>query len=295
MKRYVGIDIGGTAIKYGLLDENGAILEKDSMDTPTQEGGKAILAATMDIVAEYQKRYALSGVCISSAGMVDCEKGEIFYAGPTIPDYAGTRFKEAIEGRFQIPCEIENDVNCAGLAEYRSGAAMGSRVALCLTVGTGIGGCAVLDGKVFHGCSGSALEIGYLNMDGGTFETLGAASVLSRKVAQAKGDAPAEWNGIRIFEQAREKDPVCVQAIDEMCDVLGKGIANICYVLNPDVVVLGGGIMAQGDFLRPRIEAALKRYLNPVLFEQLRLEFAHHKNDAGMLGAFYHFSMYNRI
>lgn len=295
MKRYVGIDIGGTAIKYGLLDENGAILEKDSMDTPTQEGGKAILAATMDIVAEYQKRYALSGVCISSAGMVDCEKGEIFYAGPTIPDYAGTRFKEAIEGRFQIPCEIENDVNCAGLAEYRSGAAMGSRVALCLTVGTGIGGCAVLDGKVFHGCSGSALEIGYLNMDGGTFETLGAASVLSRKVAQAKGDAPAEWNGIRIFEQARGKDPVCVQAIDEMCDVLGKGIANICYVLNPDVVVLGGGIMAQGDFLRPRIEAALKRYLNPVLFEQLRLEFAHHKNDAGMLGAFYHFSMYNRI
>ena len=171
--------------------------------------------------------------------MVDTKKGEIFHAAPLIPDYAGTRFKAVLEERFKIPCEVENDVNCAGLAESVSGAAMGSKSTLMLTIGTGIGGCIILDGEVYRGFSNSACEVGYMHMCGSDFQTLGAASILTKKVADRKGEPVEHWNGYRIFECADKGDEVCIRAIDEMTDVLGMGIANICYVLNPQTVVLG--------------------------------------------------------
>lgn len=289
VRKYVCIDIGGTAIKYGMIDEDGRILVRGKMPTEAQKGGPSILKKAVDIVAGYQAKETVSGICISTAGMVDVEKGEIFYSAPLIPNYAGTQFKKTMEEKFGLPCEIENDVNCAGLAESVSGAAKGSKITLCLTIGTGIGGCIVIDGNVYHGYSNSACEVGYMHMFDSDFQTLGAASILSAKVAARKGDARDEWNGYRIFEAARNGDTVCRQAIDEMTDVLGRGIANICYVLNPQTVVLGGGIMAQEDYLYPGIRAALDHYLVPDIAEKTTLKMAAHQNDAGMLGAFYHF------
>lgn len=289
MKNYVSIDIGGTAIKYGLVNEAGEILVKYQMATEAHKGGPAILDKTLDIVRQLQREAKISGICISTAGMVDTEKGEIFYAAPLIPNYAGTRFKETMESVFGLPCEVENDVNCAGLAEYVSGASRGSKVAVMLTIGTGIGGCLIINGEVFHGFSGSACEVGYMHMEDSDFQTLGAASILSRKVSERKGEPEAQWNGYRIFEEAKKQDAVCLEAIDEMVDVLGKGIANICYVVNPQTVVLGGGIMAQEEILKPGIEAAVRKYLVSGIAEKTEIVFARHQNDAGMLGAFYHF------
>lgn len=216
------------------------------------------------------------------------------YASPLIPNYAGIQYKKILEERFHIPCEVENDVNCAGLAEYSSGAAKGSRIALILTVGTGIGGCIVIDGKVFHGFGNSACEVGYMHMGDSDFQTLGAASTLTKKVAQWKGEPQEKWDGRHVFEEAGRGDRFCIRAIDEMTDVLGRGIANICYVIDPEVVVLGGGIMAQEDFLKGKIENALKKYLVPGMAEHTRIAFARHRNDAGMLGAFYHFCSLRR-
>ena len=158
-----------------------------------------------------------------------------------------------------------------------------------LTVGTGIGGCILLDGKVYHGYSNSACEVGYMHMDGSDFQTLGAASILTKKVAEKKGEPESQWNGKAVFDAAKQGDKICCDAIDEMADILGKGIANICYVLNPETVVLGGGIMAQEAFLKDKICNALKKYLVSSIFEKTSLKFAHHRNDAGMLGAYYHF------
>lgn len=291
MRYYISIDIGGTSIKYGLLDEEGRILEKNSMDTEAHLGGAAIVEKAGRIVEEYREKQNISGICISTAGMVDCEKGEIFFSGELIPQYTGTRFKQVLEEKYKIPCEVENDVNCAGLAEYTAGAASGSRVAVCLTLGTGIGGCILIDGKVFHGFSNSACEIGYMNMYGSDFQTLGASSILSKNVAEKKRENPQAWPGTRIFEAAENGDAVCREAIGEMAKILGEGIANICYVMNPEVVVLGGGIAAQEEFLKPLVTAWLQKFLKPVIFEKTRLEFAKQRNDAGMLGAFYHFKM----
>ena len=147
----------------------------------------------------------------------------------------------------------------------------------------------MLDGKVFHGFSGSACEVGYMHMDGSDFQTLGAASILSKKVAKCKSEPEREWNGYRIFQAAKKGDAVCIQAIDEMADVLGKGIANICYVLNPEMVILGGGVMAQKEYLEDRIRTAIDKYLVPGISKHTKLAFAKHQNSAGMLGAFYHF------
>ncbi len=116
-KKYISIDIGGTAIKYGILTEEGAILERYEMATEAYKGGPEILKKAEGIVEGFLNsgkvlKEELLGICISTAGMVDTEKGEIFYSAPLIPNYIGTKFKMVMETRFHVPCEVENDVNC---------------------------------------------------------------------------------------------------------------------------------------------------------------------------------------
>lgn len=294
MNKYITIDIGGTEIKYGILNEKEEFLCQYKTKTEASKGGKAILKKVLGIVEELCEKNnsvddEIKGVCISTAGMVDVNTGAIFYSAPLIPEYVGINYKKTIEETFNIPCEVENDVNCAGLAESVSGASKGSKISLMLTIGTGIGGSIVMDGKVFRGFSGSACEVGYMHMAGGDFQTLGAASILTRKVSEWKNEPQDEWNGYRIFEEAKKGDVLCNKAIDEMTQVLGQGIANICYVLNPEVVVLGGGIMAQEEFLRDKIEASMEKYLVTGIFKHTKLSFAKYRNNAGMLGAYYHF------
>ena len=272
-----------------MINERGSILVKDKMDTEAYKGGPEILKKVISIVADYMDTYEPSGIAISTAGMVDVEKGEIFYSAPLIPNYAGIQFKKVLEKKFGIPCEVENDVNCAGLAESVSGAGVGSSVTLCLTIGTGIGGCILIDGHVFHGYSNSACEVGYMNMLDSDFQTLGATSILTKRVAARKEECEEKWEGYHIFEAAKDGDKDCILAIDEMSDVLGRGIANICYVINPEVVVLGGGMMAQEEYLKPRIEKSLRRYLVASIADKTKLAFAKHQNDAGMLGAYYNY------
>ncbi|WP_113886052.1 ROK family protein [Clostridium butyricum] len=289
MKFYVSIDIGGTSIKHGILDENIKFITSGEVATEAQKGGKNILEKVINIVSEYKEEYNLSGICISTAGMVDCEKGEIIHASDLIPNYTGTQIKKTLEDIFSIPCEVENDVNCAGLAEYFSGSAKGSSISLCLTIGTGIGGSIIINDKVFHGFSGSACEVGYMNMFKSKFEDLGATSILVKKVAKLKNCSENHIDGKLIFEMAKNNDEDCIKAIDEMVDILGMGIANICYVINPEVVVLGGGIMAQKDYLYDKIRLSLDKYLIPTISSKTKLEFAKNQNKAGMLGAYYNF------
>ena len=189
MKQYICIDIGGTEIKHGVLDENGKFLAKDKVPTEAFKGGPALLKKVLGIAADYLKYWKAEGICVSTAGMVDVEKGEIFYSAPLIPEYAGTKIKAGMEEEFGLPCEVENDVNCAGLAEAVSGAAAGAQSALCLTVGTGIGGCIIIGGRVYHGWSGSACEVGYMHMDGKRFPDPGGCQHTGKTGGGCKGGA----------------------------------------------------------------------------------------------------------
>lgn len=187
MKQYICIDIGGTSIKYGMIQEDGSFLTTGEMPTEAMEkGGPGIMEKIQNIAEKYIEEYEPVGICVSTAGMVDCEEGKITYAAPLIPDYTGTEIKKTMEQRFRLPCEVENDVNCAGLAENFAGASKDAKISLCLTVGTGIGGAILIDNKVFHGFSGSGCEVGYMHLPGGEFQDLGASSILVKKTAEYK-------------------------------------------------------------------------------------------------------------
>lgn len=298
-KRYICLDIGGTYIKHGLLTEKGEILTTGKIPTRAKEGGQAVFEQAVELVEDYleKEEQKPSGIAISTAGMVDPETGIILHASDAIPGYAGINYKAYMEERFHLPCAVENDVNCAGLAESVSGAGKGSRINLCLTVGTGIGGCLVVDGNVFHGISNSACEVGYMRLEQGVFQDEAAASALVRRVEERKkaetrlsedGEEPEGWDGFRIFEAAKAGDPICCEELERLAELLGMGIANICFVVNPERVILGGGIMEQEAYMKPRIEAALEKYLVPQIWKHTTVCMAAYQNHAGMLGALYH-------
>ena len=290
MKRYTCIDVGGTSIKYGVLNTDLKFENTDEMKTEAEKGGQNIVNKIIEIINKCNSLYdSIEGICISTAGIVDCDKGEIIYAPSTIPNYIGTKIKETIENKFNIKCEVENDVNCAALAEHFAGGSKGSNISVCLTIGTGIGGGIVINDKIHHGAFGAGGEVGQMNMLGSKFEKLGSASSLVKKLAELKGIDYENINGKFVFEKAKEGDLDCIKAIDEMIDILGRGIANICYVINPEVVVLGGGIMAQKEYLYDKIRASIDKYLIPLIAEKTKLEFAVNLNKAGMIGAYLNF------
>ena len=316
-KRYFALDIGGTKTKYALLGEKGEILSTYEKDTEAQRGGSFILEnvkgeirrvlaelkgnppegaqadtkvdAKAERTTEAKTEPLLSGICISTAGMVDEIKGEIIHAGPQIPEYKGTKWKEEIETAFSIPCEVENDVKCAGLGEYSFGSGKGTSSMLCLTIGTGIGGSFILKGEVYHGTSHSAMEIGYMQIPGGMFQRMASTSALVKRVASRKGEAEELWNGKRIFEEVAKEDKICLEELDRLCDALSIGLSNLCYAFNPECIVLGGGIMEQKDILLPKIWGHLQEHLVPIVAENTRLLAASLGNRAGLLGAYVHF------
>ena len=289
MKYIACLDLGGTAIKYGIIDETGCLLQRRETESKAWLGGPALMEKVIQVIEELQDEYALSGISLTTPGVVDAQKGEVLVCGPNIPNYSGTPVKEILEQHFEIPAESENDVNCAALAEAWSGAAKDSSHALVMTIGTGIGGCCLVNKQVLSGCRGAAAEVGFMPFKDSFFEMHGSAAALSRKVASRKNEPAENWPGRRIFEAADQQDPVCREEIDELCQTLGEGIAVIASILNPDVIVLGGGILARHELLIPKIQAVMKERMLPFSYDCITLKPACYENNAGMLGAFYHF------
>ena len=287
-KRYIAVDVGGISIKYGVLDENGTFLAFGKTDTP-EASGQAIIETVFSLIRELLATHDAQGVCMATAGLVDPVSGVLFYAPDTIRDYAYTNWKTLVEEAFHLPCEVDNDVNCAGIAEYRAGAAKNAGSCLMMTIGSHIGGCFMVDGKIWRGHALSACQIGYLPMYGSMFDTLASADALLRKVMAKKNNLGLRWTGEQIFDEAMKGDRECVQAIDEMCDVLGRGISTVCYIINPEIVVLGGGIMEQHHYIMPRIRQSMEKYLMDQITTTSFVASASHGSKAPLLGAYFAF------
>ena len=280
-------DIGGTSIKYGIAyEEKGAIFFQKKEETPTDAkkfGGNGIEQKIMHLTKKMLKEVEADGICISTAGMVDSHTGEILYANENIPDYTGRNLKTLIEKKFGMPCTVENDVNCAALGETVYGAAKGSKSVVCLTVGTGIGGAVVLNGEVWHGHGGSAGEIGYMPLSGSTLEDKASTTAMVRYIEQQTGK---KLDGRQIFSQAKTGDLVCRQGIERMCEYLAQGIAAGICLLDPEAVVLGGGVMSQKEYIWPLLLNGLQKYVKPVVLNRCKITFAELENCAGMAGAY---------
>lgn len=231
----------------------------------------------------------IKGIAISTAGIVDYETGEIVYANNNIPNYKGTKLKEILEARYNVPVSVENDVNSALLGEINYGLFKDVHSALMLTIGTGVGGAIYVNGGIYHGFSHSAGEVGYAIINDRNIEDLASTTALVRNVNARLGrdDVDGRW----IFDQAiHHANNICIEEINRLIRSLVYLISNYVAVFNPEYVILGGGIMEQSEYLRPLILEQFKLVnTNQLVVENTTIEFASLGNEAGMLGAYSHF------
>ena len=289
MADYAVFDIGGTAIKYGVTDGGGCFREKGQTPNPARtDGVGAMIALLTARLRAYKKAYPLAGVGMSTAGVVDPASGAIAYASENIPGYRGTRLREILAQAAALPVAVENDANCAALGEYWLGAGQGASPLVMLTLGTGVGGALLISGEILRGALGFAGEVGYLPLGGGTLEELASAAALRRAVATAKDLPEDAVDGEMVFAWARAGDAAVQEALRQMMRRLARGIAMICYTVNPATVVIGGGISAEGAYLRPLLHEALSETLLPEIFTGTKFRFARLGNDAALLGALYY-------
>lgn len=291
---YICIDIGGTSIKYGVLNEKGEIFLEGKIKTKITLNDNSILKDVKDVIRKIKKEYSkyeINGICVSSAGVVDSELGKIIFSGPTIPNYTNTEIKKEIEKEFGLQCEVENDVNCAGLGEYWLGAGKGKKSMVCVTIGTGIGGSIILDGKLLKGTGFTAGEIGYMNVNGNHIQEIASTTALVDLVHKRKKEKgiSVKLNGLEIFGLAKKGDEICIEAIDTILENLSIGLVNIIYLLNPEIIVIGGGIAEQKEYLQKKIIEKVNKKLISDSFRKTKIEMAQKGNNAGLFGALYNF------
>lgn len=284
---YSCFDIGGTAIKFGLLDETGRFHKKGSLPTEANtEGGPGIVHKIRSLIQRQLADHPLAGIGISTAGIVNPQAGTVDYA-LSIPGYTGTKWKEILENEFQLPCLVENDTNCAALGEWWLGAGRDMDTLFAVTVGTSIGGAFIENGRILQGASHAAGEIAYMRIPAGRLHDVASATYLCQEIARKKAADPEKVDGYTCFQWIRQGDASALSVLDAFCQHVADGLTNIVCLYNPDGLLLGGGIMAQEDILRPRLEQALAARLPEMMLPPKGLAFAKRQNDAGMLGALY--------
>lgn len=288
MKYYASFDIGGTAIKGALLSQNAEIIEKYEMPTEAEKGPEVWMKKIVRKVEEMKTKCSLSGLCISSTAMIDSDNGSVFFSLPQVPHYTGFEVKKYLEKETFLPVEVENDVNCASLAESISGAGKGRTSVLTLAVGTGIGGGFCVDGKLLRGHTFSFCEVGYIKVKDGDLEHMGSTSALARRVERMKGLPAFSYDGLKVVKEAINGDEDCKKALSIMVDSIADGLVTLSYILNPEIIVLGGGIMKNATLV-DEIRDKYKSSINPLIGDNTTIVKAYYDNDAGLIGAYYHF------
>lgn len=286
------IDIGGTFIKYGVLDQEGLFLFHGSVPTDAQSGSKKLVAKLLGLCDQMMKDFEIEGIAISSAGQIDALKGVVVFATDNLPGYTGTRLAELVSGHTGLPVKIENDVNCTALGESWKGAARGVENFLCVTIGTGVGGALFLNGKLYNGAGFSAGEIGHMVLypngrnctcgSRGCYEQYASSSALYRLIREEFRE-PIGMKG--FFELVKSKDSKALLLFEEWVDDLTTGLQSLIHLFNPELIVIGGGISAQGNVLVEAIESSLKKKIMPNHQKHLRIKMAEHDNKSNLLGA----------
>ena len=276
------MDLGGTAVKLGLVDAQGHIHQRTEANV--RSDATPILTAAMAAAKDFLTGTGVTveGVGVSATGQVDSSTGVVIGTNGAIPHYEGVNIREALEKAFELPARVLNDANAAVLGECFTGAARGLRHVLMLTLGTGVGGGMVLDGRLYGGARGIAGELGHfpLERDGrpctcgnrGCLEQYASTTALVRLACQA-------------FARAARKDPTMLRVLAAWTADVAAGVTGLVHVFNPEMVLIGGGVSAQEAlFLSPLRERVLAQVM-PCFATGLRVERAALGNDAGLVGA----------
>lgn len=277
---YLCFDIGGTATKFGILDDEYNFITKGSYPTEASLGGSHILNSVINKSRELLNSYEVSGVAISTCGVVDYKNGVIAYARDIVPGYTGINFKKAFLENFGLKCEVENDVNSFSLSEKIN---YPNDDYLMITVGTGIGGGIICNGNLLHGFSLTAGEFGNMIIDDSflSWESLASMSSLVKKAINE--NLPIK-NGKELFELYDNKNEVAIKVVDNFYKKLAIGICNLAYTLNPKYIFIGGGISNRKTFI-DELYTQINLIKNPAYFGKTQILPCTYQNDGGIIGA----------
>lgn len=303
----IGIDLGGTKIAGGVVDDDGVILHRARRETPARDA-EAVEAEIVKLVRDLAEGQDIKGVGIGAAGLVDEKRSRVLMA-PNL-GWTDEPLRLSVEREIDFPVVVENDANAAAWGEYRYGAGRGCDNLVCVTVGTGIGGGLVLGGRLYRGAHGLAAEFGHVCVEPGgrlcgcghrgCWEQYASGNALvrtARELAAERRDeaeillslgsgTPEGVEGPDVTAAATEGDPVALEAFDQLAKWLGLGLAGVIEIMDPGRVLIGGGVSEAGDLLlkptkRVYSESVAGRGHRPVT--DIRL--AALGNDAGLVGA----------
>ncbi|MEQ2526178.1 ROK family glucokinase [Bacillaceae bacterium CLA-AA-H227] len=312
-KWVVGVDLGGTTTKIAFLDTTGDILHKWEIPTDNREDGNYITINIGEAIEQKlqelgQSKANLLGIGMGAPGPVDYTNG-IIYNVVNLAWEDNYPLKAKLEQVTSLPVYIDNDANCAALGEMWRGAGAGAKDLVCVTLGTGVGGGVIANGKIVQGISGAAGEIGHITVipEGGApcncgktgcLETVASATGIVRLATQKLNGEP-EYQGKLmevfknkgkveakdVFDCAREGDSLSLAVIDEVAFHLGLVLANLGNSLNPEKIVLGGGVSKAGAILLDKVQANFDRFAFSRVKDSTRISIAILENDAGVIGA----------
>ena len=279
----LAIDIGGTMIKYGLVSSDGKILSTNKIKTEASKGLNNILNKIDNIFKRYKENNPV-GIAVSGTGQINGMIGKVIGGNPIIPNWIGTNFVKILEEKYNLPAVLENDVNCVAFGEKWIGAGKDLSNFICLTIGTGIGGGIILNNQLFRGENFVAGEFGHILIKKGEFEQFASTTALIRLVKERTGKT---LNGKEIFDLEKKEIVEYQEVISEWIENLTDGLSSIVYCFNPANMILGGGVIGQGEPLINRIKNSLFKKIGPQFKEKLNIIQAKLGNNAGMIGASY--------
>ena len=279
----LAIDIGGTMIKYGLVSSDGEILSTDKIETEAEKGLENILNKIDNIFKRYKENNPV-GIAVSGTGQINGIIGKVIGGNPIIPNWIGTNLVKILEEKYNLPAVLENDVNCVAFGEKWIGAGKDLSNFICLTIGTGIGGGIILNNQLFRGENFVAGEFGHILIKKGEFEQFASTTALIRLVKERTGKT---LNGKEIFDLEKKEIVEYQEVISEWIENLTDGLSSIIYCFNPANIILGGGVIGQGEPLINRIKNSLFKKIGLQFKEKLNIIQAKLGNNAGMIGASY--------
>ena len=307
----IGIDLGGTNVNVGVVDRSGKVITKHALPLGKAQTRQDVLDAIYRTTDETLERAGMklekvSALGVATPGTLDIERGVVIFAS-NLPDWRDVALREVLKERFNVPTFLENDANAAAWGEYWAGAGKDVSSMVMLTLGTGIGGGIIIDGKLWHGFKDAAAELGHLTIDFrgrhclcgniGCLEAYASADSTVRRFIEAVRSGkptnlermvrehPDQVTSKLIYEEAVKGDGLCRQIMEETGFYLGVGIVTILHFLNPEMVVLTGGLTGAGSMLMDPVKRVVEERTFARSREELKIEFARLGADAGFIGA----------
>ena len=304
---YLGIDIGGTAVKFGLVNGEGVMVSEvseysvkfDNYETPIIE---TVVKSAKEFMSKNNKNFFdINGIGVSATGGINSKLGIVEGSAGHIKNWEGTNIKKRLEAEFGMNTAVLNDANAAALGEMWKGAAKGRENVVVMTIGTGVGGGIIVDSKILLGKKGFAGEIGHIpvNVDGekcscgntGCIEHYGSTSALVRNVKKAvvsgeiTGIKEEETDGRLIFKEVSAGNRAVIKYVDEWINYISAALIGLVHTFNPEMVILGGGVSKQKELFVDKVRDKVLHGVMHNFAQDLSIEAAELGNNAGIIGA----------